>query len=56
MLARCLPTGKVIYWSEKTATKAITKALARGELEQLRHYRCPACGRWHLSRKNRVAA
>jgi predicted RNA-binding Zn-ribbon protein involved in translation (DUF1610 family) len=46
-------TGKRIYFKERSANKAITEALKRGELSQLRHYACPVCGYWHLSRKDR---
>ena len=47
-------TGKRIYWKEHLANRAITEALKRGEIGPLRHYACPVCERWHLSRKNRV--
>lgn len=52
---RCT-TGKRIYFKERAANKAITEASKRGELLQLRHYRCPECGYWHLSRKHRPPA
>jgi hypothetical protein len=47
------PTGKRIYWEERLANRAISKAQTRGELPQMRHYLCPHCDRWHLSRKRR---
>lgn len=44
-------TGKLVYYRERLANRAITEAAKRGELDQLRHYPCPECGWWHLSRK-----
>lgn len=49
---RC-ETGKRVYFKERAANKAITRAIKRGELPQLRHYPCATCGYWHLSRKRR---
>lgn len=48
---RCATTGKRIYYAERLAIRAVTKAMLRGELPRLRHYPCPDCGHWHLSRK-----
>jgi hypothetical protein len=45
------PTGKLPYFKERLANRAVTEAIRRGELGQLRHYQCPECGWWHLSRK-----
>lgn len=45
------PTGKLPYFKERQANRAITKALERGETGQLRHYKCPHCEWWHLSKK-----
>jgi ssDNA-binding Zn-finger/Zn-ribbon topoisomerase 1 len=50
------PTGKRIYWKERLANRAITEAAKRGELPPMRHYQCPECGYWHLSRKDRSTA
>lgn len=48
------PTGKRVYYEQHLANRAITRASKRGELEPLRHYSCPVCGWWHLSRKHRA--
>jgi hypothetical protein len=53
MVWRRCTTGKLIYYKERLANRAITEAAKRGELSQLRHYKCPACGYWHLSREDR---
>ena len=53
---RCPTTGKRIYWHERLANRAITKAAERGELASMRHYLCPDCTRWHLARKHRPVA
>lgn len=47
-------TGKRTYFTERLANKAITRAMVRGELPQLKHYQCPTCGWWHLARKHRT--
>jgi predicted RNA-binding Zn-ribbon protein involved in translation (DUF1610 family) len=52
---RC-PSGKRTYYKERAATRAITVAAKRGELDPLRHYLCPECGKWHLSRVRRSPA
>jgi len=44
------PTGKRVYYTERLANRAISRALERGELDPLRHYHCEDCGWWHLSR------
>lgn len=44
-------TGKRVYFKERLATRAVTEAAKRGELDPLRHYACAECGYWHLSRK-----
>jgi hypothetical protein len=49
----CDASGKRTYFKERLANRAITEADKRGELPRLRHYRCPHCGYWHLSRKHR---
>ncbi len=49
-------TGKRIYWHERLANRAITRAAERGELGPMRHYLCSECDRWHLSSKRRVIA
>jgi hypothetical protein len=51
--AATCPTGKRVYWHERLANRAVQKARERGELPPMRHYLCPECGRWHLSRKDR---
>jgi hypothetical protein len=48
------PTGKRVYYQERLANRAITEAAKRGELPTMRHYQCPECGWWHLSRKARL--
>jgi hypothetical protein len=47
------PSGKRIYGNERVASRAVTEAAKRGELPPMRHYICPECGHWHLSRKRR---
>lgn len=47
------PTGKRIYWKERLACRAVTEAAKRGELPPMRHYKCPECDWWHLSKKSR---
>jgi hypothetical protein len=47
------PTGKRIYWEERLANRAVSKAATRGELPPMRHYLCPYCCRWHLSSQHR---
>lgn len=47
---RC-SNGKRIFWTERLANRAVTNAGKRGELPPMRHYACPDCGYWHLSRK-----
>lgn len=47
-------SGKRVYYAAKLANRAITEAAKRGELPTMRHYACPHCGWWHLSRKNRL--
>jgi hypothetical protein len=46
-------SGKRIYGNERVANRAVTEAAKRGELPPMRHYACPECGHWHLSRKRR---
>lgn len=45
------PTGKRVYYAERLANRAITKAAERGEIGPLRHYKCPDCDWWHLATK-----
>jgi hypothetical protein len=52
---RCA-TGKVIFYKERLANRAVTNAAKRGELPTMRHYACRRCGYWHLSRKDRRRA
>lgn len=49
-------TGKRVYYKARLANRAITENEKRGELARLRHYPCPECGWWHLSRKPQAAA
>jgi hypothetical protein len=48
--------GKRVYFRESLAVRAVSKAAHRGELQQLKHYACEACGFWHLSKKYPVRA
>ena len=48
------PSGKRIYGNERVAARAVNVARDRGELPPMRHYFCPLCDHWHLSKKHRV--
>lgn len=48
-------TGKRVFYAERLASRAVTEAAKRGELPPMRHYACPDCGYWHLSKKTRPA-
>lgn len=43
----CEATGKQAYRSEDHAKRVMRHLSA-----SLRTYKCPRCGRWHLSKKN----
>lgn len=46
-------TGKLVFYKERLANRAVSRAATRGELGPMRHYRCMECGYWHLSKKKR---
>jgi hypothetical protein len=49
-------SGKRVFYEERLANRAVSRAETRGELPPMRHYACPLCGYWHLSRKARAPA
>jgi hypothetical protein len=47
---KCPSSGKRVYYKEHLASRAVSFAATRGELPPMRHYKCPECGWWHLSK------
>lgn len=50
-LALCGVTGKVIYWTQDEARKALDKVRVRrrGHKTEQSSYTCHHCGTWHIT-------
>lgn len=54
-MAECSAAGKTAYASHGEAAKAIESLARRGQCRRVRlHvYRCPDCGKFHLTKRDR---